>query len=155
MGAGGDKGEGEEEFINDIRMNTVKLYRPVGLKELELIAASGWTAFPPRLEWQPIFYPVLNQAYADQIAREWNTKDPFSGYCGVTTAFDLLEGHFSRYAVQNVGGAIHNELWVPAEELDMFNRNIVGGIRVVSAFFGEGFVMPDDPAMVDVILKFK
>ena len=44
------------------------LFRPVGLKELELIAESGWRAFPPRLEWQPFFYPVLNVEYAEQIA---------------------------------------------------------------------------------------
>jgi putative RNA 2'-phosphotransferase len=29
------------------------LYRPVGLKELELIAQSGFKAFPPRLREQP------------------------------------------------------------------------------------------------------
>jgi hypothetical protein len=37
------------------------LYRPVGPKELVLIAASGYREFPPRLPDQPIFYPVLNQ----------------------------------------------------------------------------------------------
>jgi len=46
------------------------LYRPVGIKELELIERLDWKAFPPRLDWQPIFYPVLNQPYAEQIARE-------------------------------------------------------------------------------------
>ena len=143
------------KHLGDDKMNTIKLYRPIGLKELELIVLSGWKAFPPRLEWQPIFYPVLNQAYADQIASEWNTKDAAGGYCGVTTAFDLLESHFSRYAVQNVGGAIHNELWVPAEELEEFNRNIVGGIKVVSAFFGEGFVMPEDAAIREELIKFE
>jgi hypothetical protein len=50
------------------------LFRLVGLKELELIAQSGFTAFPPRLAIQPIFYPVLNFEYAAQIAREWNIK---------------------------------------------------------------------------------
>ena len=40
------------------------LYRPVGPKELELIAASGYREFPPRLPDQPIFYPVLNEEYA-------------------------------------------------------------------------------------------
>jgi len=136
-------------------MNTVKLYRPVGLKELELIAGSGWKEFPPRLEWQPIFYPVLNQPYADQIAREWNTKDAFSGYCGVTTEFDPVESHFSRYAVQNVGGVIHNELWVPAAELDLFNKKIVGEIRIVATFFGEGFEMPENAALCEVLSKFR
>jgi hypothetical protein len=41
-------------------VNLVTLYRPVGIKELELIATAGWKRFPPRLFWQPIFYPVLN-----------------------------------------------------------------------------------------------
>jgi hypothetical protein len=40
------------------------LFRPVGQKELDLIAATGWMAFPPRLDWQPIFYLVLNEEYA-------------------------------------------------------------------------------------------
>ncbi|WP_431215309.1 hypothetical protein ACQ86N_11730 [Puia sp. P3] len=73
-------------------MKTIKLYRPVGLRELELIQHSGWKGFPPRLEWQPIFYPVLN---------------------------------------------------------------IVGEIRVVSAFFGEGFVMPEDTEMKNDLIKFR
>ena len=56
-------------------VETTTLYRPVGQKELDLIQASGWTAFPPRLDWQPIFYPVLNVEYATRIARDWNTRD--------------------------------------------------------------------------------
>ena len=50
------------------------LYRPVGLHELKLIAEAEYKAFPPRLPEQPIFYPVLNFEYAEQIARDWNTK---------------------------------------------------------------------------------
>ena len=51
------------------------LYRPVGLEELELIRASGMRRFPPRLPEQPIFYPVLTREYAQQIAKQLNTKD--------------------------------------------------------------------------------
>ena len=40
--------------------DVITLYRPVGKNELALIAESGFTAFPPRLPEQPIFYPVLN-----------------------------------------------------------------------------------------------
>jgi hypothetical protein len=43
-------------------LKTITLYRPVGPRELELIAASGYREFPPRLPDQPIFYPVLNEA---------------------------------------------------------------------------------------------
>jgi hypothetical protein len=115
------------------------LYRPVGLKEMELIVTSGWEKFPPRLEWQPIFYPVLNQQYAEQIALDWNTKDEFSGYCGIVTAFDISDEYLKQYEIQNVGGAIHNELWIPSEKLEEFNHNIIDKIRIVNVFFGEGF----------------
>lgn len=136
-------------------MNTLTLYRPVGIKELELIAGLQWKGFPPRLEWQPIFYPVLNQPYAEQIALQWNTEDEFSGYCGIVTAFDMDAAYIKgRYEIQNVGSGMHNELWVPAEELTDFNSNIIGEIRVVNAFFGERFTMPTDSLVGDVLLEF-
>ena len=62
--------------------NAVTLFRPVGQKELDLIWESGWSAFPPRHAFQPVFYPVTNEEYAAQIARDWNTKDAASGYVG-------------------------------------------------------------------------
>lgn len=130
------------------------LYRPIAWKELELIAESGWKRFPPRLEWQPIFYPVLNQSYAEQIAREWNTEDAFSGYCGVVTAFDVEEAFLSRYDIQNVGGQGHDELWVPAEELEAFNQHIDGPIRIVAAFFGSQYSEDRDSSLVAVLEKY-
>ncbi len=55
-------------------METVALYRPVGKSELALIEQSDFTEFPPRLPGQRIFYPVLNEEYATQIARDWNAR---------------------------------------------------------------------------------
>ena len=121
-------------------MKNITLYRPVGVRELELIYESGMKAFPPRLEWQPIFYPVLNQPYAEQIAFEWNTKDEFSGYAGFVTAFDLPEAYLKQFEVQTVGDSMHRELWVPAEQLSEFNEQIIGEIRVVKAFYGSQYV---------------
>lgn len=112
-------------------MNTTTLYRPVGPEELELIRLSDWKVFPPRLPEQPIFYPVTNEAYAIQIARDWNVRD--SGF-GFVTEFAVDHDFLSRYEIQQVGGQIHKELWVPAEELDEFNRHIVGPIRVIHTF---------------------
>jgi hypothetical protein len=117
-------------------MTLTTLYRPVGQTELDLIAASNYQAFPPRLDWQPFFYPVLNQAYAEQIAKEWNTEEEFSGYVGYVTAFDLPTAYLEQFPIQNVGGEIHNELWIPTEELANFNQRIVGSIRVVNQFVG-------------------
>ena len=49
---------------------TIEIFRPVGPRELALIRDSGWRAFPPRLHYQPIFHPVLNERYARQVARD-------------------------------------------------------------------------------------
>jgi len=110
---------------------TVTLYRPVGPEELELIAASGWREFPPRLPGQPIFYPVTNEAYATQIARDWNVRESGAGF---VTKFEIDAYYLSRYQVQKVGGAIHTEYWIPAEDLSEFNQNIVGSISVSAEF---------------------
>jgi hypothetical protein len=112
-------------------METITLFRPIGPKELELIEASGWREFPPRLPEQPIFYPVTNEEYAVQIARDWNVKESGSGY---VTKFDIEAEFVSKYPIQTVGGRIHTELWVPAEELAEFNRHIVGRIEVIREF---------------------
>lgn len=112
---------------------TVVLFRPVGPAELERIEAAGWREFPPRLPGQPIFYPVLDEEYAVQIARDWNVPESGEGH---VTRFAVEAGFASRYPVRTVGGARHRELWVPAEELEEFNRHIVGTIEVVASFEG-------------------
>ena len=112
-------------------METIVLFRPVGPTELELIAESGWREFPPRLPDQPIFYPVLNEGYAIQIARDWNV--PASG-SGFVTRFHVDAQFAARYPRQIVGGREHEELWVPAEDLQEFNRHIVGTIEVTAEF---------------------
>ncbi|MFY0673135.1 MAG: ADP-ribosylation/crystallin J1 [Bacteroidia bacterium] len=120
-------------------MKTIKLYRPVGYKEYSLIKESAFTAFPPRLEWQPIFYPVLNFDYAAEIAEKWNTKDEFSEYVGIVTSFDISNEYFKQFNVKNVGGSKHEELWVPSEILAEFNEQIIGSIEIEKAFYGEKY----------------
>ena len=112
------------------------LYRPVGAQELALIAESGYASFPPRLPGQPIFYPVLNEAYAREIAQKWNTRDPASGFQGHVTRFEVEDRFLARYQVQTVGRSYHQEYWVPAEELAEFNRHIVGKIEVLQELEG-------------------
>jgi hypothetical protein len=89
---------------------TTILYRPVGEKELALIVESGYRAFPPRLFWQPIFYPVLNEEYARDIARDWNARDGKHGY---VTRFAVRTAFLNGYDVQKVGKAIAREYWTP------------------------------------------
>ncbi|MDX1934825.1 MAG: hypothetical protein SFU56_19680 [Capsulimonadales bacterium] len=124
----GEHGTGEQ------RMGTVTLYRPVGQKEFERVRESGFSAFPPRLPEQPLFYPVLNEAYATQIARDWNTKDAFSGYAGYVLRFAVRADFLAHYPVRTVGASEHQEYWVPAEDLPAFNAALVGRIEVIARF---------------------
>ncbi len=115
---------------------SVTLFRPVGTKELELIEQAEWKAFPPRLPEQPIFYPVTNEGYAAQIARDWNTKynDDKIGY---VTRFDVDAEYLSQFEKKIVGGQEHEEYWIPAEQLEEFNQNIVGQIEVTQKFVAD------------------
>ncbi|MCW3107715.1 MAG: hypothetical protein JWQ09_2221 [Segetibacter sp.] len=63
----------------------------------------------------------MNEEYAVQIARDWNVPASGSEYA-------------KKFGIQNVGGEIHNELWIPAEELEEFNSNIVGRIEITKEF---------------------
>ena len=111
--------------------DTTVLFRPVGPQELALLEASGWSAWPPRLPGQPIFYPVTNEEYAAQIASTWNVEESGSGY---VTRFRVRTSFMNRFEVQRVGAAHHTEWWIPAEQLDELNANIVGPIEVIASF---------------------
>ena len=73
---------------------------------MRLIAESGFKVFPPRLAEQPIFYPVLNEEYATQIARDWNTRHG-AGRKGYVARFRARSKFLEKYEVQTVGGVVH------------------------------------------------
>ena len=109
----------------------MRLYRPVGQAEYDLIAQSGFTAYPPRLPEQPIFYPVLNERYAREIAEKWNKRYADSQFTGFVTTFEIDDAYISQFPVQTVGASYHQELWIPAEELENFNHHIIGTISLL------------------------
>jgi len=109
------------------------LYRPVGTNELKIIQRDDYKRFPPRLPEQPIFYPVLNEKYATEIASQWNVKynDDHKGY---VTKFEISDEYFKRFEIHTVGSSYHQELWIPAEALEEFNQHIIGEIQVIAEF---------------------
>jgi hypothetical protein len=115
----------------ELKEVNVMLYRPVGPRELVLIEASGWKSFPPRLPEQPIFYPVLNEEYAREIARRWNVRDSGAGF---VLRFAIDKAYIARFDVHQVGSNVHMEYWIPADELDDFNNHIVGAIEMIDSF---------------------
>ncbi|MFE9750250.1 hypothetical protein ACFYOT_35550 [Saccharothrix saharensis] len=114
-------------------MDVVDLWRPTGRAELDLVAAARWRAWPPRLPDQPIFYPVANRWYATKIAREWNVP---AGGVGFVTRFGVRRDFLARYPVRQAGGRDVLEHWVPAEDLEEFNANIVGEIVCEAEYRG-------------------
>ena len=96
-----------------------------------MITESGFRAFPPRLPEQPISYPVLNEAYAVQIARDWNVR---ADGAGDVARFAVKRAFLDGYKVEQAGGREHLEYWIPAEDLPAFNAAIMGEIEVVAEF---------------------
>lgn len=105
-------------------------YRPLGQGELDLVIESGYKAWPPRLPEQPIFYPVTNEEYAVELTR-WNVMDFGIGY---VTKFEVAQSFLDKYPIKCVGAKHHTEWWVPAEDLNDLNANIVGLIEIIGEY---------------------
>jgi hypothetical protein len=65
----------------------------------------------------------MNEAYAVQIARDWNVRDSGAGF---VTRFEVDAAFAQHYPIHTVGSNIHAELWLPAEDLEDFNRHCRG-----------------------------
>jgi len=121
--------------IGNVKLpETITLYRPVGQIELDKVEQENWKKWPNRLPDQPIFYPVTNELYANEIAEKWNTQDPKNGLVGFVTKFEVKSNFLRKYNIECVGANYHTEYWIPSEELANFNENIVGEIEVIRKF---------------------
>jgi hypothetical protein len=107
------------------------LSRPIGEIAVELTGESGRHAFPPRLPEQPFFRPVLNEVHRNQIARSWSTRRWGIGY---VTNFKVDSESLRQFPLQRAGTRIPQQSWIRAEELEEFNRHIVGSIKRLRPF---------------------
>jgi hypothetical protein len=73
----------------------------------------------------------MNEEYVIQICKEWNV--PAYGV-GCVTKFAVNSDYLKKYKIENAGGEIHHELWIPAEELEEFNANSTGLIEVIGKY---------------------
>jgi hypothetical protein len=81
----------------------------------------------------------MNREYAREIAQGWNTRDAFSGYCGVVVMFEVETDYLTAFEIHNVGNEQHNELWIPGAEVASFNEHIAGHIWICDVFLGAAF----------------
>ena len=65
------------------------------------------------------------------MAEKWNVKESGSGYA---TRFLVRRSYMNQFEVQCVGASHHAEWWIPAEDLETPNNQIVGLIEVISSY---------------------
>ncbi len=112
----------------------MKLWRPIGEQELGKIEASGMRAFPVTTRHEPIFFPVHSFEYADKIARSWNSVEEDYQFLKFIVMFSLTDKFLARYATQSACEGRYVEYWIPPEDLDEVNENIIGQIEVVAEY---------------------
>ena len=117
----------------------MKLYRPVGLQELEKILNFGSEKFPDRQVWQPILYIVENYGYAEQISATWNLRDENSGFSGYIKEFTISDDYMKNYEIKQVGDRTHLEYWIPAKDMRKFNSSLTSKIKITNAFYGKKY----------------
>ncbi len=106
---------------------TVMCFRPCSQAEFDLVETSGFSKWPPRLDIQPIFYPVTNLEYAREVNR-WNLNHYGKGY---VLKFAVRKSFLDTFEIQVVGASHQTEWWIPAEQMNEFNAAIIGKIEVV------------------------
>lgn len=77
---------------------------------------------------------TVNEAYAQEITTQWNAKDSGVGF---VTRFRVKKAYMDKYTIQQVGASHHSEWWIPAEDLEDLNANIVGSIEVIGEYRNE------------------
>ncbi|TGE05199.1 ADP-ribosylation/crystallin J1 [Hymenobacter fodinae] len=109
------------------------LYWPVEQQEMDLIAASGWLAFPERRPEWPSFCPTLREEYAARLVHQSGQSE--------AVAYVLRFAVDAEYAAcfpmrTTVGGLEQEALCVPEEELADFNQQLIGQIEIVAMLEG-------------------
>ena len=60
---------------------------------------------------------MMNEAYAVQIARDWNVRDSGAGF---VTRFELDAAFARRYPVHTVGASFHGKIGTRRHEIACF-----------------------------------
>lgn len=106
-------------------MELLTLYRPVGPEELDFIARSGWTRFPPRLRRKTIFYHEIEKA---SLAEE----QPVDHICRNTfiIRIHMLSDYLKRFSMKDGEESDCEELCIPLDRSEEFNNHIIGLIEL-------------------------
>lgn len=105
-------------------MELLTLYRPVGPEELDFIARSGWTRFPPRLRRKTVFYHEIEKAsLADEPVTDDICRNTF------IIRIHMLSEYLKQYCMTEPKDDCE-ELCIPLDKSDEFNNHIIGLIEL-------------------------
>lgn len=66
-----------------------------------------------------------------EVASKWNVRQSGAGY---VTRFEVRAEFMAQYPTHQIGGRDHTEWWIPTEDLEKLNDNILGKIEVIRSF---------------------
>ena len=99
-----------------MKEDSITMYRPVGPKELELIAEADYKRWPARLPEQQIFYPGTNQKYAREITEKLGNVPLFDSITGALT--DLAKkGEVTAEGIKDVKAGSLRTVKISKEQL--------------------------------------
>lgn len=88
--------------VSKIENAEATLYRPVGPDELDLIAASGYRAFPPRLPEQPIFIPSAHWHMSSTLPNDGMFATVAPGI-SLNSTWTANTSHDTRFIKRGIG----------------------------------------------------
>ena len=111
----------------------MELYRPLSAEEYRAVEEKGFTGFPPRSEEQPLFTALLSEEGATQIARHMRIAKTAENLIYVVS-FLVDDAYIRQFPVQHTDDRNRRALWIPADEMDILNQHLIGGIRVLATY---------------------
>lgn len=111
----------------------MELYRPLCADEYYEIEARKFEGFPPRNSEQPLFTALLSLEGASQIAKHMKIAKQSEPTVYVVS-FLVDDAYIRQFPVQHVEDRNRRALWIPADEMDILNQHLIGGIRVLASY---------------------
>lgn len=111
----------------------MELYRPLCADEYHEIEALKFQGFPPRSGEQPLFTALLSQEGASQIAKHMKVAKQTEPTVYVVS-FLVDDAYIRQFPVQHTEDRNRRALWIPADEMDILNQHLIGGIRVLASY---------------------
>ena len=111
----------------------MELYRPLCAEEYHEIEAMKFKGFPARNPDQPLFTALLSQEGASQIAKRMKVAKQADPTVYVVS-FLVDDAYIRQFPVQHTDDRNRRALWIPAEEMDILNQHLIGGIRVLATY---------------------